>query len=90
MSKSKIATSNKNNSNQNQLQSVFGKKNYIILAIGIAVMAAGFLLMTGGKTTDPNVFNAAELYSPRRITFSPILILSGIVICALSIFYKDK
>ena len=44
---------------------VFGIKNYQFLFIGIGFMALGFILMAGGKSTDPNLFNP-EIYNFRR------------------------
>lgn len=55
---------------------VFGKKNYIMMAIGIAVIAFGFILMSGGGSDDPNVFNPA-IYNFRRIRLAPTIILIG-------------
>ena len=54
----------------------FGKKNYIFMAIGIAVIALGFILMAGGGSDDPNVFNP-EIYSFRRIRLAPMIVLIG-------------
>ncbi len=55
---------------------VFGKKNYIMMGIGLAVIALGFILMAGGGSDDPNVFNP-EIYSFRRIRLAPTLVLLG-------------
>ena len=55
---------------------VFGKKNYIVMAIGIAVIAFGFILMAGGGSDDPNVFNP-EIYNFRRIRLAPMVVLIG-------------
>lgn len=55
---------------------VFGKKNYIVMAIGIAVIALGFILMAGGGSDDPNVFNP-DIYSFRRIRLAPTIVLIG-------------
>ncbi len=55
---------------------VFGKKNYIMMGIGLAVIALGFTLMAGGGSDDPNVFNP-EIYSFRRIRLAPTLVLIG-------------
>ncbi|AXT62230.1 DUF3098 domain-containing protein [Aquimarina sp. AD10] len=55
---------------------VFGKKNYIVMAIGIAVIALGFILMAGGGSDDPNVFNPA-IYGFRRIRLAPTIVLIG-------------
>ncbi len=54
-----------------------GKKNYLYLIIGFVIIVAGFLLMIGGKSDDPNVFNADEIFSFRRITLAPIVVLIG-------------
>ena len=54
---------------------LFGKENYRWMIIGLAIIVLGLLLMIGGKSKDPNVFDPAEVYSFRRITIAPILIL---------------
>src|SRR5271155_5125891 len=58
---------------------LFGKENYRWMLVGIALVALGLILMAGGKSPDPNVFNKNEVYSVRRITIAPILILAGFV-----------
>lgn len=55
---------------------VFRKKNYIVMAIGIAVIALGFILMAGGGSDDPNVFNP-DIYNFRRIRLAPTIVLIG-------------
>ena len=55
---------------------VFGKKNYVVMAIGIAVIALGFILMAGGGSDDPNVFNP-DIYNFRRIRLAPTIVLIG-------------
>ncbi len=57
-------------------QFVFGKENYKFMLIGIAFIAIGFILMAGGGSDDPAVFNP-EIYSWRRIRLAPALILIG-------------
>ena len=54
-------------------------ENYKYLAIGFVVIILGFILMSGGGTDDPNVFNEAELFSFRRVTLAPIVILAGFI-----------
>lgn len=61
-------------------QNLFGKTNYMWMGIGLVVLAIGFLLMAGGKSTDPNVFNKSGVYSPMRITVAPLLIIIGFII----------
>lgn len=69
---------------------LFGKKNYRWMLIGVALVALGLILMIGGKSKDPNVFNPKEVYSTMRITVAPILILGGFVVEIFAIFRKDK
>jgi len=60
-------------------QFVFRRKNYQFMVIGIVVIALGFILMSGGGSDDPNVFNP-EIYSWRRIRLAPTLVLIGFAI----------
>lgn len=69
---------------------LFSKENYKWMVIGLVVMAIGFFLMAGGKSADPNVFNDNEIYSVRRITIAPILIVAGLVIEIYAIMKKPK
>ncbi len=70
--------------------SLFTKGNYMWMLIGVAVMVIGFLLMSGGKSPDPKVFNDAEVYSARRITIAPLLIVAGLIIEIFAIMKKPK
>ena len=69
---------------------LFGKDNYKWMIIGIVLVAIGILLMAGGKSADPNVFKSDEVYSFRRITLAPIIILIGLGIEVYAIFKKPK
>lgn len=69
---------------------LFDKTNLLWMLGGVALMILGFLLMAGGKSDDPNVFNADEVYSTTRITLAPILILLGLVVLIYSIFRHPK
>ena len=55
---------------------IFGKKNYKWMFIGISFIALGFILMSGGGSDDPNVFNP-EIFNFRRIRLAPTLVLIG-------------
>ncbi len=66
------------------------KINYYLIALGVVVIIIGFILMSGGKYTDPNVFNGEALYSSQRITVAPIVVLLGFAIEIFAIFYKRK
>jgi hypothetical protein len=67
----------------------FGKRNYQLLVIGLVFIALGFLLMIGGGSDDPNVFSE-EIFSFRRMTLAPILILAGYIIEIFAIMKKPK
>lgn len=67
----------------------FDRENYKFLLIGLAFISVGFLLMIGGGSDDPNKFNEA-VFSFRRITLAPILILAGYVIEIFAIMKKPK
>ncbi|KAF2512535.1 DUF3098 domain-containing protein [Flavobacterium foetidum] len=68
---------------------LFDGINYKILLIGIGVIALGFILMAGGGSTDPNVFNE-EIFNFRRIRLAPTTVLIGFGITIYSIFKKSK
>jgi len=72
--------SKKKNTSQNspaKPEFIFQKKNYLFMFIGIGLMALGFILMSGGGSNDPNVFNP-DIYSFRRIRLAPTLVLLGL------------
>ncbi len=69
---------------------LFGKENYRWMIIGIVIMALGLILMAGGKSKDPNVFDPKEVYSFTRITIAPILILAGLALEIFAIFKKTN
>ena len=69
---------------------LFGKVNLTWMLIGLIIMAIGFFIMAGGKSADPNKFNDNEIYSFRRITLAPFLIMAGFVIEIFAIMKKPK
>jgi len=68
---------------------IFGKKNYKFMLIGLACIAVGFILMSGGGSDDPNVFNP-DIFSFRRIRLAPTLILIGFGIEIYAILLNPK
>ena len=68
---------------------VFGKKNYLVMLVGLVLIALGYILMSGGGSDDPNVFNP-EIFSFRRIRLAPLLIIIGFVIQVVAIFTPNK
>ena len=67
----------------------FKKKNFILLIIGVLFIAMGLILMSGGASEDPEVFNY-EIFNFRRLTLAPILITIGFVIEIFAIMLKFK
>lgn len=67
-----------------------GKQNYLYLLIGFIIIIIGFLLMIGGKSDDPNVFNKDEIFSFRRITLAPIVVLFGFAFEIWAIMKKPE
>ena len=76
--------------NNNKPEFLFDKVNYKILLVGLAVIALGFILMSGGGSEDPNVFNGEELFSFRRIRLAPTVVLIGFGITIYSILKNPK
>ncbi len=71
---------------------IFGKKNYKWLFIGLAFIAVGFIVMAGGGSDDPNVFDES-IFHWRRIRLAPTLVLIGFGIQVYAILLnpdKDK
>jgi hypothetical protein len=75
--------------NNNKPEFLFDKVNYKILLVGLAVIALGFILMSGGRSEDPNVFNE-EIFSFRRIRLAPAVVLLGFGITIYSIVKNPK
>ncbi|MEO0038831.1 MAG: hypothetical protein RIQ59_2042 [Bacteroidota bacterium] len=75
--------------NEQKPDFLFENVNYKILLIGIAVIAVGFILMSGGGSDDPKVFNE-DVFSFRRIRLAPTMVLIGFGITIYSIFKKSK
>jgi hypothetical protein len=68
---------------------VFSKKNYQFMLVGIMFIIVGFIIMSGGGSDDPNVFNP-EIYNFRRIRLAPTLVLIGFAIQVYAILLKPN
>jgi hypothetical protein len=68
---------------------IFKKKNFIFMFIGFGLIALGFLLMSGGGSDDPNVFNP-EIFNFQRIGLAPMLVLLGFGVEIYAILLTDK
>jgi len=68
---------------------LFGKRNYRFLLLSIALIAFGFILMTGGGSDDPNFFNP-EIFNFRRIRLAPTIVLMGFGLAIYAILMPQK
>lgn len=75
--------------NESNVQFAFGRENYKWLLIGLAFIIIGFILMVGGGSKDPNVYNP-EIFSFIRITLAPILVLIGFGVEIYAILKRSK
>jgi uncharacterized membrane protein len=73
----------------NKKKFVFGKENFIILAISIVLVIVGFWLMSGAKTTEETGFDPA-IFSARRIIIAPIVTMAGFILVVWAILKKPK
>ena len=89
MAKKETTTAKKEATVVKKMDFAFGKENYILLLVGLAFIIVGYCLMTGGGSDDPKVFNP-EIFSFRRITLAPIVVLIGYVIEIFAIMKKSK
>ncbi len=69
---------------------LFHKENYILMGAGLVLILIGFVLMAGGKSPDPNVYDYDALFGFRRITLAPILVLLGFAVEGYAIFKTPK
>lgn len=77
-------------SNNNTLKPLFSKENYLLMVVGGVIILLGIILMSGGKSADPNIFDKNQVYSKTRITVAPILIMLGLCVEIYAIFKKGK
>ncbi len=68
---------------------LFDKTNYLLMIAGAVIIALGMMLMAGGKSQDPNVFDPKQVYSTTRLTIAPVLIVLGLVLEVYAIFKKN-
>src|SRR6201999_3982762 len=80
----------KANTPQRELYFLFDKENYMWMIGGLALIFIGFMLMSGGKSANPHEFHYDEIYSFRRITLAPIVILLGFAVEVVAIMKKPK
>jgi hypothetical protein len=81
--------SKKTTSDNSKLKFPFQKKNYQLLLIGVGIILLGYMLMMGGGSEDPNVFDPS-IFSFQRITLAPIVVLFGYAFIGYAIMHKPK
>lgn len=67
---------------------IFGRQNFILMGIGLALVLVGLATMSGGAMPDPNKWEPERIYSFTRITLAPILMVAGFVVVAMGIFKR--
>jgi fumarate reductase subunit D len=77
------------NENKRKVNFALGEENYKLLAIGFVIIVIGFLLMLGGKSESPDKFSDT-IFSFRRITLAPIVVLAGFIFEIWAIMKKPK
>lgn len=78
------------NEKEKEIQTVvFGRTNYILVAVGIVLLVLGYILLSGGGSDDPNVFNPA-MFDTRRLYIAPLFIVAGLIVEIVAILYKNK
>ena len=87
MAKNNKSTPQKDNSDKNF---AMPKQSYKFMAIGCAIIVLGFLLMLGGGSADPTQFDADKMFSFRRITLAPIVVVAGFIFVGYAIMRKPK
>ncbi|GHT77131.1 hypothetical protein AGMMS50262_17350 [Bacteroidia bacterium] len=73
----------------NKRQFAFGKENFILLAISIAIIVIGFILVSGGKTTEETGFDPS-IFNTRRLFVAPVVIIIGFFLVIYAILKKPK
>jgi len=84
-----MSKQNKNKNQDTVKPMLFGRENYKYLLIGLGFIVLGFILMSGGGSEDPNVWNPA-IFNFRRIRLAPMLILFGILVEIYAIMRKPR
>ena len=77
------------NKNKESGEFLFEKRNYILMITGIIIILIGFILMAGGGSDDPNVFNE-DIYNFRRIRLAPTIVLIGLAVEIYAIMANPK
>lgn len=69
---------------------LYTRENFIYFGIGLLLVLVGLIAMTGGAQTNPQEWHGEEVYSFRRITLAPVLMVAGFVVVTIGIFKRPK
>ncbi len=69
---------------------IFGRQNFIYMGIGLGLVILGLIAMSGGAMPDPNKWEPERIYSFRRITLAPIMMVAGFVVVIVGIFKNTQ
>lgn len=83
-----LSYNEKNNSDKNKVP-LFRKVNYILMIVGVVVLALGYILLVGGGSENPETFNP-EIFNVKRLRIAPLLMVIGLVIEIFAIMYHPK
>ena len=86
----KPAQNTQENNNNDESKFPIGKQNYLLLLIGFGIIVLGFVLMIGGGSDNPDVFNYDGLFGFQRRTLAPIIVLAGFAFEIYAIMKKPK
>ncbi len=75
--------------NDNRIQMVFEKRNYILMIVGVVLIFLGLILLSGGGSKDPHVFNK-DIFDTRRMVVAPLVMLAGFMLEIYAIMWKGK
>ena len=70
-------------------QPLFRTANYILVGVGVLFLVLGYILLAGGGSDDPEIFNP-DIYNKRRLVVAPILMLIGLILPIIAIMYRPK
>jgi len=87
--KQKTTIQQKATKKEHQFGFVFGKTNLYIMFAGIALLVLGYILMVGGKSNDPTIFNDA-IFNTQRLVVAPILLTIGFIAELFAIMYRPR
>jgi len=68
---------------------IFGRQSFLYMGIGLGLVLLGLATMSGGAMPDPNKWEPERIYSFRRITLAPMMMVAGFIVVAIGIFKKE-